>query len=142
MDKSAPEPLQNAVLTTKLQGLLRAFGSHRYRFSNEAQLQDGLQKVLDLHGYHAQREWTLEGDENARFLGGESERPDFFVDGVAIEVKIKGGLTETIRQIMRYALHSQVKAILVIGTPSFLHRLPSTLNEKPVVSFRLMSSVF
>lgn len=54
---------------------------------------------------------------------------DFMVDGVAMEIKIKGGKRNIYRQCVRYCGHDAVKA-LVLATNSHLG-FPAAINGKP-----------
>jgi len=115
-----------------LDSLETLLSSHRYRFSSERDLQNGIDEVLQTSGLSYRREFSL----------GVSDRPDFLVHGgIAIEVKIKGSISELIRQISRYATHNDVSAILVVGTPHWIPRVPEIINEKPVRPFRLLGSL-
>ena len=59
-------------------------------------------------------------------------RLDFFLDGLAIEVKIDGSLSALTRQVHRYAQHSAVTGIIVVTSLPRLKHLPDAINGKPV----------
>lgn len=61
--------------------------------------------------------------------------PDFFLEGVAIEVKIKGGRMAIYRQCERYCKFDQVKSLILITNRAM--GLPTTINDKPVYLFNL-----
>lgn len=104
----------------------------RFRFVTEKDLQDGIEAALREGRFSYRREVTI----------SERDRPDFLLDGgVAIEVKIKGSLSELLRQAARYVEHPDVIGILVVGSPHWLPRVPETLCEKPVQSVRLIGSL-
>ena len=65
------------------------------------------------------------------------DRLDFLLDGIGIEVKVKGGLSELTRQLFRYAEHPDVKGILVASTRSQHAALPELIREKPVAFLNL-----
>lgn len=104
---------------------------YRFRFSTEKDLQDGIESVLVSGNISYQREVHL----------GSSDRPDFMVGGVAVEVKIAGSLSALVRQIFRYAKYQQVESILVIGSPSWIPKIVTELNGKPVCSIYLLGSL-
>lgn len=61
-----------------------------------------------------------------------TDRVDFMVDGVAIELKVKCSTNEILRQLARYAQHESVREILLLSvTRAPLLKLPPTLNGKP-----------
>jgi len=93
--------------------------AHTYRVASECDLQDAVAAVLAEIG--PVREWIHGRD-----------RPDFFLDGVAIEVKIDGSLSALTRQCHRYAQIGEVAAILVVTNRHRLAQLPEEMNGKPV----------
>jgi hypothetical protein len=97
-----------------------AIRSRRYHYATEAELQDGIALALD--GVAFRREVALT----------THDRIDFLVDGVGIEVKIGGGLTPLLRQLARYAAHSEIAALIVVTTKLQLCRLPDSLAGKPL----------
>jgi len=64
-----------------------------------------------------------------------SDIPDFFVDGVAIEVKVRGSLDVHLRQLKRYAEYEAVTGTILImpkGTG-----MPDTISGKPAALITL-----
>lgn len=96
---------------------------HRLRVSarDERTLQDAIGALFP----DARREAVL--DEKGR------DRVDFLVPkGIAIEVKVGGGLAEVTRQLHRYAQHAQVSALVLVTTRALHLGVPRQLNGKPV----------
>ncbi len=95
--------------------------SYRFACTREAELQDAIERVLVDAGYPVVREKRL----------SRKDRPDFYVEGVAIEVKVDGSLTEVVRQLFRYADHPAVQALVLVTPRSSHTRVPSTICGKP-----------
>ncbi len=55
--------------------------------------------------------------------------PDFFIDGIAIEVKIKGTARKIYKQCERYCQFDDVKQLMLITNRSM--GFPATINGKP-----------
>ena len=87
----------------------------------EEDLQVGVGRALERAGVVAERERKLGRD-----------RVDFFVDGIAVEVKIEGSLSAVTRQLHRYSEHPDVKAVLLVTTKMQHDRMPETMSGKPV----------
>ena len=112
--------------------LLDLFGSVRFRFNSEVDLQNGIELVLKRAEASFQRELAL----------CSKDRPDFVVDGgIAIEVKIQGTFAQAARQIDRYAKHDNITSIILIGSPAWITRLPAAIGGKPVYAIRLTESL-
>ena len=111
--------------------LITTLARLRFRFATEKDLQDGFEKVFRENGIPFQREFPI----------SERDRLDFLVDGIALEVKIKGSLPDLVRQIARYARHDDTREILVVGTPRWIPRVPETIEGKPVYGLRLVGSL-
>jgi hypothetical protein len=94
----------------------------RYHYRDELQLQEGIQAALTHNCVAFVREHRL----NA------TDRPDFMVGSMVIEVKIKGQLAKLRRQIERYALNPDVCAVVVVTDKMRLSNLPDELYGKPV----------
>lgn len=115
-----------------IERVLNILSGFRFRFSSERDLQDGIAKVLEQNNILYRREQNL----------SKRDRPDFILgDGIAVEVKIKGSLSELLRQSARYLEHQEIKQLIVVGTPSWIHRLPSTLGGKNLRGLRLVGSL-
>lgn len=95
----------------------------------EAELQDGLARVLEQQG--AVREVQL----------GPEDRIDFMVGPVGVEVKTKGGISPLTRQLLRYSQHDRVGALVLVTTrESYRLQLPRDLNGKPLHVISLMGA--
>jgi len=92
------------------------------RTGTEEHLQQDIARALVRLGIPFEREPRLSG----------KDRPDFMVGGVAVEVKIKGGVTEVTRQLSRYAQHERVSELLLVTSRMQLVAVPTELNGKPV----------
>lgn len=101
---------------------------HRFRFTSERDLQDAIAEALTNADIPHEREYPL----------SRQDRPDFIVgENLALEVKIKGGLTAVTRQLHRYAQHERVHAILLVTTRANHRRLPATMNGRRVYVLHL-----
>ena len=103
----------------ELAALLR---SHKLPFGNEAALQSAVAELLNAHGITFAREHRLDA----------ANRLDFLVGGVAIECKVDGSQSAVLRQLRRYAGHSEVTSLLLV-TSRHTHRRWDTavINDKP-----------
>lgn len=55
---------------------------------------------------------------------------DFVVDGLGIEVKIKGARRAILRQLERYAAHPDISALALVSSVAM--GVPAVINGKPV----------
>lgn len=115
-----------------LQLIADAILGHRFHFSGETELQDGIGLALAEAGIEAEREVRLT-------LG---ERIDFMAGGVGIEVKVKGSRADLMRQALRYARCDEVSGLLIVTTLARHKGVPEALNGKPVVVVHLEASSF
>lgn len=120
------------IYSDRLSAIRALLSRFRFKYSNEAELQSAIEKILEGSSFAAVREVRL----------GEYGRLDFLVDGdIAIETKIGGSTQQLMRQVARYALSDRVSAILVI-TDRANHVLPESFNGKPVMVYSLMDGAF
>lgn len=101
----------------------KLLNGYRLRFSNEALLQADVAKVLKLAEVEFHAEWSF----------SKSDRVDFWIPsiGLAMECKVDGGPSPVFSQLLRYAGHECVNAVLLV-TSRQAHRLPvESLNNKP-----------
>ena len=92
----------------------------KINLSVEADAQAGLLNRLTSAGYVAVREYQLSA----------GSRIDLFVEGgIGIEVKVRGSAAAIMRQVDRYAMHDDIRAIVLATTKVIA--LPSTIRSKP-----------
>lgn len=110
-------------MTTTADHLARAIETRRFRVTDEAQLQADLAEAFGADGLEVTREHRL----------NDADRPDFFADGVAIEVKVQGSPAAIMRQLFRYAQHPTVERVLLV-TPvvKLAVMVPADMAGKPV----------
>lgn len=114
---------------TEIEALI---ASKTFRYSSEAELQEGLRRVLAAAEIPFERELRL----------SPKDRLDFFVrESVAIETKISRSLSSLTRQVNRYTRDDRVQAVLVVSTRLRLQNLPEQLNGKPVRVCTLLASM-
>jgi len=58
-----------------------------------------------------------------------ADRPDFWLDGLVIEVKLRAVRMAVLRQLVRYAIHPDTKAILLVTGTAM--GLPPEIEGKP-----------
>lgn len=113
--------IERSVAADAIAAALRA---RRFRFVDEAELQDGIEKVLLELGVPHRREARL----------SPSDRIDFLTaDGLGIEVKVEGSFGDVLRQLDRYAQHEEVGALLLVTRRATHQGMPTVLREKRVL---------
>jgi hypothetical protein len=120
-----------AVTAITPERLRQVLLGYRYSFTNERALQDGIAQALYQRGIQFDREVRL----------SDEDRPDFMVDGIAVEVKVDGSLSAVTRQLQRYAQHKRVRALLLVTSLGRLANLPEELSGKPVVALSLLGGL-
>lgn len=105
----------------------RLLRTHRFRFVNERELQDGIELVLRGAGLAITREASL----------GAAGTIDFLVDDLGVEVKVAGSRADVVRQVHRYLQVDALSSILVVTTRAQLARLPASIAGKPVRALHL-----
>jgi hypothetical protein len=115
------DPLPTDI-AARLDLVERAVRAWRYTAQDEDALQVALAEVFTRASIPFRRE--------VRVACG---RFDFLVEpGIAIEVKIKGSLSDLTSQVHRYCGDPSIAAVLVVTTRLNLARLPATISGKPV----------
>ncbi|MBS9476219.1 hypothetical protein [Ancylobacter radicis] len=111
--------------TQKLAELKQFFGMVRFPLNDEKKLQAAMQEHLDGGGRAFTREHVL----------GPGDVVDFMVDGIAVEVKIKGQRRAIYRQCKRYAAHEAVEGLLLITNVAM--GFPEDMEGKPTAVLNL-----
>jgi hypothetical protein len=121
-------------LMPDLTTIVRLLTAHRFRWSNEAELQMGIAQVLAEAGISHEREAVLSGAGRIDFL---------LADGLGLEVKVDGAPAEVARQILAYAHHPRITALIVVtaraGTASLL---PASSGGKEIHVVSLWRGAF
>ncbi len=100
-----------------------AIGRYRFRSQKEKLLQEAIAKVLGQEGFGFEREVEV----------APGSVIDFLVGDVGIEVKVTGGSTAVLRQIMRYLESDQVKSlVLVTARARSANGFPDVIRGKVV----------
>ena len=97
----------------------KILSNQRFDLSDEKFLQGQIAAVLSQNGVLVEVEYRL----------SPKDVVDFFFDGIAIEVKIKGSATEIFKQCQRYCEFQQVKELLLITNRSM--GFPKEIDGKP-----------
>jgi len=117
-----------------IKAFLSAMRCHQFSLSTESELQAQMATVMTNCGISFSKECWLD----------KKNRPDFMVDGYAVEVKIGGthqGRMSAIgiyKQCERYAMFEQVKGIVLVTNRAM--GLPQEINSKPAWLISLGSS--
>lgn len=93
------------------EAILKVLRAHRgFSMINEGETQMKVAKVLTDNGIHFAREVRL----------SERDRIDFLCEGgIGIEVKVKGGRMDYIRQLKRYEEHDSIKSLVLVTARYF-----------------------
>lgn len=102
---------------------------YQFSFASEKDLQSDIAEVLRAESVEFQREYPL----------SPYGIVDFFIDGVAFEVKIKGQKKAIYRQCRDYAKHDDVKAVVLLTAHSM--GLPDEMEGKPAYVYSLTAGV-
>jgi len=113
-------------LEQRVADLAQLLGRHRYRFSNERDLQDGLQQVLESNAIEHHREYRLTSHDIVDFLVGD----------VGIEVKVSGSPVQVYRQLARYAESEEIAGLILVTARTQLSPAKIILG-KPVKTVKL-----
>lgn len=102
----------------------------KLNLSNEKLLQNDLEKYFKESNLDFKREFKI----------GSNSILDFFIDGLAIEVKIqsKSSNLNIYKQLEKYSEFEEIKNILLITSKSL--SLPSQINNKPLYILNLSKS--
>lgn len=94
---------------------------HSFNFACERDLQEGIEQVLKSAEIPYLREHRL----------SPADRPDFFCEGIAIEVKVTGSRVKVMQQLCRYAEFSCVTGLILVTAKASIVPAASILG-KPI----------
>lgn len=106
---------------------------YNFNYTNESELQDGINEVFG----------TLEDAFISEHIISKADRIDFYWPGpqIGVEVKIKHSLSALTRQVHRYVQHESIRGILVVSGKIRLNEMPHIINGKPVLIHSLVGSL-
>lgn len=114
------------VQITQLHSIL---SKYKFSINNEKVLQQEIEAVLKDHRISYGREFFLD----------EQSIPDFMVEDIAIEVKIKGSKRDIYEQILRYSKHEDVNSVLLVTTKDIGN--PPLYDNKKLVILNISKSL-
>lgn len=103
-----------------LDQVLAVLRGHRFRYTNEDELQEGIAAALAHNGLKPLREVRL----------SDRDRIDVLVDPVGIEVKVAGSQSHPWDQLKRYAEHEAIEALVLVTNRPYT--LPPEVGGKPL----------
>lgn len=108
--------------------LFKILSQQRFSVQNEKETQAEIADTLHRHNIKFSREHRL----------NEQSIPDFFIDGIVLEVKIKGNSKQIYRQCERYCQIEEVKSLILVTNRSM--GFPKEINNKPCYILQLGKS--
>lgn len=114
--------------------LPKVLASYRYNFSSEADLQAAIEQILHMEGFEYMREVKLSDKERIDFLVRDGK--DMEKAAAGLEVKIRFGPNDVIRQLQRYAYIERITQLFLVTTKT-LHVMPDEINGKKVTTVQL-----
>lgn len=116
-------------IDTAMLALERLLRAGRFLCATEAELQLQVAQALDQAGVRYTREKSL----------SRRDRPDFMLaGGLALELKTQTDQKSLLRQLLRYAEHAEVRAMVVGTTTHRGLRLPPLVGGKPLRTVHLV----
>lgn len=115
-------------MTDRMAEVVAAVRAHRYRFMDEVGLQAALAQVFASAGWAYEREVQMSA----------TDRIDFLLGDLGVEVKVGGSTGALTRQAHRYVQHDRVGGLLVVTSRLRHARLPPTISGKPVCVVALL----
>jgi len=119
-------------LALTLEHLAAAIEGYRFDTSSELDLCDGIERALG--------ELRLQTVPVRREVRLGSDRLDFMIGSIGIEVKVDGSLSALTRQVHRYLARDEVHALLIVTTRSTHMNMPAEMNGKPLRVLHLIRS--
>lgn len=105
----------------EVDGLLAKLSQYEYPLGSELALQNHVEEVLKAEGVAYKREHRFSA----------TDRIDFLATEIGIECKVKGGPSDVLSQLLRYADRPEVSSVILLTT-RHTHRFPmQELRGKP-----------
>jgi hypothetical protein len=111
-----------------LDQVLAAIRGHRFNYTNEDELQEGIAAAIATTGLDVDREVIL----------SERDRIDLMVGTIGIEVKVAGSSAGVLEQLQRYAQHHEIEQLVLVTNK--WQRLPAEAGGKPLTTISLATA--
>ena len=98
--------------------IIKLLSNKKFILNDEKELQKSIENIFISNNVSYEREYVLD----------KKNRPDFFIDGIAIEIKIKGGAKAIYKQCERYCGFEKVSSLILVTGRSM--GFPSDINGK------------
>jgi hypothetical protein len=92
------------------------------RIETEAAMQLSLSDELTRGGVVFEREVRL----------SPTDRIDFLIGSIGVEMKTKGSFVEVVRQLQRYATHERIRSLVLFTSSPKLLKMPKSIGKKRV----------
>lgn len=102
----------------------------RFNISNEKVLQQQIFTILSIDFPELIREYKLDKESII----------DFYLNGIGIEVKIKGSPKSIYRQLERYSNSEKINVLVLLTSKTL--GLPQQINNKPIYYYNFNQSFF
>lgn len=130
------------VITVR--SIRNALRDHRFAHANEAELETGVEQVLTAMGLAVHRQVRLSGQDRIDVMT-DLPRGDQPAVRLGIEIKVKGPADGVRRQLVRYAGHDQVDALVLVTTmyrhmnEVAIHTETCSAGDNPAGACRLLA---
>lgn len=98
--------------------IVNILNSYKFPINTEKELQECIKTIFNDNGIKFQKEYRLD----------EKSIVDFYINGIAIEIKIKGSAKNIYRQCVRYCENEKVKTLILVSSKSM--GFPEEINNK------------
>lgn len=110
--------------------------THKFRYSNEKELQKCLEELFISKNIPFERETRLSNKDIVDFV------IELDIGRTGVEIKVDGSRNSLLRQINRYLSYESITAVFIIGSPYWLNNLPIQLNNKGIYRHRILTGIF
>jgi hypothetical protein len=107
-------------MSTTVDQVAKVIRGHRYRYTSEDELQEGITAALEHADLSPIREVIL----------SPRDRIDILVDQVGIEIKVAGSQAHPWNQLKRYAEHDAIGGLILVTNRWYT--LPDEVGGKPL----------
>lgn len=104
---------------SELEKIMNILMSYQFPMNTEKELQSSINSIFIENNLNISKEFYLDSNSIV----------DFFVNGIAIEIKIKGSAKSIYRQCERYCSFDNVNSFILVSSKAM--GFPKEINGKP-----------